>query len=105
LLSTNQAVILYGHCASGKSTCYKTLARALCQFHSPWSLQADATGSTTPHSENSNFARVNLKVVYPNALSDEEVNNDVFNLLLMNHIPQWAESPKKAVCRSVFLTT
>eukprot|EP00111_Clytia_hemisphaerica_P005633 TCONS_00016358-protein len=69
LLCTNQAVIIYGSCATGKSTCYQTLSRALCQFHSPWSLQADTLESL----KNENFARVNLKVVYPNALSQGEI--------------------------------
>ena len=69
LLANNKAVIMYGACATGKSTCYQTLSRALSQFHSPWSSPNENKESFS----NENFTRVNLKVVYPNTLSHEEV--------------------------------
>ena len=61
---------MYGACATGKSTCYQTLSRALSQFHSPWSSPNENKESFN----NENFARVNLKVVYPNTLNHEEVS-------------------------------
>ena len=74
----NHSIILLGNSGSGKTVCYQTLCRALCQFYSTWSQEVKKRrqrklGNTNPQSESSSFSKVNLSVLYPKTVTHSEV--------------------------------
>ena len=79
ILVVRRSVILLGDPGTGKSTCYQTLSRALCQFSSVWAeavkkrrLQA-MESSASSEKENFIFSNVQLSTFYHKALTTEEV--------------------------------
>ena len=79
ILVVHRSVILLGDPGTGKSTCYQTLARALCQFSSVWAqavkkrrLQA-MESSTSNEKDNFIFSNIQLSTFYHKAMTTEEV--------------------------------
>eukprot|EP00795_Rhopilema_esculentum_P014239 gene14239-5264_t len=75
----NRSVILLGDSGSGKSACYQTLCRALCQFYSVWTQdvkkQRDKKNGVISDSANqrSSFSKVHLSTFYHKATNNDEL--------------------------------
>lgn len=62
-------MILLGNTACGKTACYETLSRALCQFYYPWLQSKDLPNKKISEK----LERINVKVIYPNVFKTEQV--------------------------------
>ena len=84
----NRSVILLGAPASGKSACYQTLCRALCQFYSAWTQAVKMRRQKINNKkgdvaeENTSFSKVNLATIYHKAMIDGDVRHHFFVDLL-----------------------
>ena len=75
----NRSVILLGESGTGKSACYQTLCRSLCQFYSAWTKAVKKRRSAkvqrvkSDEKQSSTFSKVHLSTFYHKALTTEEV--------------------------------
>ncbi|XP_057293707.1 dynein axonemal heavy chain 1-like isoform X2 [Hydractinia symbiolongicarpus] len=69
ILSHSRSVILVGKAACGKTACYQTLSRALCQFYYPWLQSKDLPNKKISEK----LERINVKVIYPNVFTTDQM--------------------------------
>eukprot|EP00794_Sanderia_malayensis_P003656 gene3656-4173_t len=76
----SRSIILLGDSGSGKTVCYQTLVRALCQFYSSWSQavkkrrkQKNKELDSEDRQPSSAFSQVNLSTLYHKAMTSEEM--------------------------------